>query len=177
MRAPWVSASTTCRQKSKPALTSSAWCSRPRREERIASPARSWAVKIRPIRPRAAWLWLVCSASVLFPESIVPVKNWSSAIGEDHAMRTPLVTAAELARLLPDVTVLDVRYQMGGPGGLEEYAAGHVPGAAYVDLDTDLADPPGSRGRHPLPDLERFGAAMRRGGGGGGRPGGGLRGV
>ena len=24
-------------------------------------------------------------------------------------------------------------------GGPEEYAAGHVPGAAYVDLDTDLA--------------------------------------
>ena len=38
-------------------------------------------VKIRPDRPRAAWLWLVCSASVDFPESIVPVKNCSSAMG------------------------------------------------------------------------------------------------
>src|SRR3954454_16948951 len=140
MRAPWVSASTTYRQKSKPSATSSASCSRPSREERIASPARSWVVKIRPTRPRAAWLWFVCSASVLFPESIVPVKNWSSAIGEDHAMTDPLVSADELARVLPDITVLDVRYQMGGPGGIEEYAAGHVPGAAYVDLDTDLAD-------------------------------------
>src|SRR4051794_37228864 len=114
MRAPCVRESTTWRQKLKPALTSSAWCSRPRREERIASPARSWAVKIRPIRPRAAWLWLVCSAKVLFPESMVPVKNWSSAIGEDHAMTDPLVSAHELRGLLGQdespVTVLDVRY-------------------------------------------------------------------
>lgn len=79
-------------------------------------------------------------------------------------MRDPLISVAELARLLPDVTVLDVRYRMGGPGGPEEYAAGHVPGAAYVDLDTALADPPGPRGRHPLPDVAVFEAAMRRAG-------------
>src|SRR3954453_16673677 len=112
MRAPWVSASTTCRQKSKPALTSSAWCSRPRSEERIASPARSWAVKIRPIRPRAAWLWFFCGARVLFPETIVPGKNWLSAIGDDHSMTDPLVSAYERRGLLgqdePPVTVLDV---------------------------------------------------------------------
>src|SRR3954452_7244755 len=132
MRAPWVSASTTYRQKSKPSATSSASCSRPSREERIASPARSWVVKIRPTRPRAAWLWFVCSASVLFPESIVPVKNCSSAIGEDHAMTDLLVSAAELLDLVGHVTILDVRYQMGGPGGRGEFAQGHVPGAAYV---------------------------------------------
>ncbi|RNM16071.1 sulfurtransferase [Nocardioides pocheonensis] len=85
-------------------------------------------------------------------------------------MRDPLISAAELARLLPDVTVLDVRYRMGGPGGPEEYTAGHVPGAAYVDLDTTLADPPGPRGRHPLPDVAVFEAAMRRAGVSGDRP-------
>ena len=38
-----------------------------------------------------------------------------------------------------------MRYRTGGgPAGPEEYAAGHIPGAAYVDLDTDLADPPGA---------------------------------
>lgn len=79
---------------------------------------------------------------------------------------SPLVDVATLARQLGEVTVLDVRYRMGGPGGLEEFATGHVPGATYVDLDTDLAAPPGdgSRGRHPLPDDEVFAAAMRRAG-------------
>ena len=85
-------------------------------------------------------------------------------------MSNPLVPAAELAGLLDSVTVLDVRYRMGGPGGLEEYAAGHVPGAAYVDLDADLADAPGPRGRHPLPAVETFEAAMRRVGVDGDRP-------
>ncbi len=34
----------------------------------------------------------------------------------------------------------------------------------YVDLDRELAGPAGSGGRHPLPDPEAFGAAMRRAG-------------
>jgi thiosulfate/3-mercaptopyruvate sulfurtransferase len=79
-------------------------------------------------------------------------------------MRSPLVPATGLADVLPEVTVLDVRYRMGGPGGLGEYAAGHVPGAAYVDLDTALADTPGPRGRHPLPPVAVFEAAMREAG-------------
>jgi thiosulfate/3-mercaptopyruvate sulfurtransferase len=95
---------------------------------------------------------------------MVPVKNWSSAMGDDDAMSNPLIPAPDLARVLGDVTVLDVRYRMGGPGGPAEYAAGHVPGAAYVDLDTALADPPGPRGRHPLPDAAVFEAAMRAAG-------------
>jgi thiosulfate/3-mercaptopyruvate sulfurtransferase len=92
---------------------------------------------------------------------MVPVKNWSSAIGQDHSMSHPLITAAELQDVLGAVTVLDVRYRMGGPVGSEAYAAGHVPGAAYVDLDLDLAAPPGDRGRHPLPEPFRFVNAMR----------------
>jgi thiosulfate/3-mercaptopyruvate sulfurtransferase len=55
--------------------------------------------------------------------------------------------------------VLDVRWRMAGPPPGELYAAGHLPSAVGVDLDSDLAAPrrPGS-GRHPLPepvDLER----------------------
>lgn len=42
------------------------------------------------------------------------------------------------------------------------YAEGHLPGAAFVDLERDLAAPPGERGRHPLPDVAVFEAAMRR---------------
>jgi len=77
-----------------------------------------------------------------------------------------LISPEELAGVLGDVTVLDVRYRLGRTDGHEEYLAGHVPGATYVDLGTDLADPPGDpvdeRGRHPLPGPERFAAAMRR---------------
>lgn len=62
------------------------------------------------------------------------------------------------------MTVLDVRYRAGEPGGREDYDGGHVPGAVYVDMATDLADPPGQGGRHPLPDPVRFEAAMRRAG-------------
>ncbi|WP_442811872.1 sulfurtransferase [Streptomyces sp. NBC_01803] len=66
--------------------------------------------------------------------------------------------------------LLDVRWQLGGPPGRPAYAAGHLPGAVYVDLDSELAAPPGPGGRHPLPDLEVFGAAMRRAGVSHGRP-------
>ncbi|MEU9608386.1 sulfurtransferase [Streptomyces sp. NPDC048057] len=79
----------------------------------------------------------------------------------------PIVSAAELASALagprPPV-VLDVRYQLGGPHGRPDYDAGHVPGAVFVDLDAELAGPPGDGGRHPLPDVSAFGAVMRRAG-------------
>jgi thiosulfate/3-mercaptopyruvate sulfurtransferase len=73
-----------------------------------------------------------------------------------------LITVDELAGLLGGVTLLDVRWQLGGPPGADEHRRGHIPGAAYVDLNTDLADPPGAGGRHPLPDPARFEEAMRR---------------
>jgi thiosulfate/3-mercaptopyruvate sulfurtransferase len=76
-----------------------------------------------------------------------------------------LIGAGELAAALqfgdPPV-LLDVRWQLGGPPGIEAWRAGHLPGAAFVDLDRDLADPPGAGGRHPLPETSRFQAAMRR---------------
>ncbi|MFN0247416.1 MAG: sulfurtransferase [Kofleriaceae bacterium] len=75
---------------------------------------------------------------------------------------TPLMSIDELATELAKVTLLDVRYKLGGPIGTDEFAAGHIPGAAYVDLDTELAAPPGAGGRHPLPDARAFEAAMRR---------------
>src|SRR5580693_9564299 len=60
--------------------------------------------------------------------------------------------------------VLDVRWRLGGPPGIEGYRAGHVPGAAYADLDRDLAAAPGPGGRHPLPDPITFQTAMRQAG-------------
>ena len=70
---------------------------------------------------------------------------------------------AALASPTPPV-VLDVRWNLTGPPGALAFAAGHVPGAVHLDLDLVLADPPGERGRHPLPDPARFAAAMRRAG-------------
>ena len=70
---------------------------------------------------------------------------------------TALMTAGECA-------LLDVRYRMGGPPGADEYARGHIPGAAYVDLETALASAPGPGGRHPLPEPAGFEEAMRAAG-------------
>ncbi|MGW5308065.1 sulfurtransferase [Streptomyces griseoluteus] len=85
---------------------------------------------------------------------------------------TVIITPAELARDLAGQTpptLLDVRWRLSAPDApafdaRAAYEAGHLPGAVFVDLDRELAAPPGSRGRHPLPDLAEFGAAMRRAG-------------
>jgi thiosulfate/3-mercaptopyruvate sulfurtransferase len=85
----------------------------------------------------------------------------------------PLTNVCALARALagqaPPV-LLDVRWRLGGPPGIDAYLAGHLPGAVYLDLDTDLAAAPGPAGRHPLPAPESFQAAMRRAGVSDGRP-------
>jgi thiosulfate/3-mercaptopyruvate sulfurtransferase len=91
------------------------------------------------------------------------------------AASSPLITVPELRRVLgagagPVPVLLDVRYQLGGPSGPEEFARGHVPGSSYVDLDTALAGPAGRGGRHPLPEPAAFVAAMRRAGVSNARP-------
>jgi thiosulfate/3-mercaptopyruvate sulfurtransferase len=74
-----------------------------------------------------------------------------------------LVTAQELAAAAPRPVLLDVRWALGDDRGHERYLAGHLPGAVYVDLDTELADPPSPKaGRHPLPSLQRLQRAARR---------------
>ena len=76
-----------------------------------------------------------------------------------------LIDVPTLARRLaePDPpTVIDVRFTLGGPPGLPAYLDGHIPGAAYLDLETELCGPPGPAGRHPLPDLAVLQAALRR---------------
>jgi thiosulfate/3-mercaptopyruvate sulfurtransferase len=82
---------------------------------------------------------------------------------------SPLIRPDRLAELLagpePPV-VLDVRWRLGGPPARPDHLAGHIPGAVFLDLGTELAGPPvpapGSGGRHPLPaaeDLARVFAA------------------
>jgi thiosulfate/3-mercaptopyruvate sulfurtransferase len=79
----------------------------------------------------------------------------------------PLTDVRALARAMagpvPPV-LLDVRWRLGGPPGIDAYRAGHLPRSVFVDLDTDLAAAPGPAGRHPLPPTGSFQAAMRRAG-------------
>ena len=81
-------------------------------------------------------------------------------------VRDPVIRPEEAIALAEagGATFLDVRWALGRTDGHEQYLAGHIPSAAFVDLETDLAAPvgDGSRGRHPLPDPETFAAAMRR---------------
>jgi thiosulfate/3-mercaptopyruvate sulfurtransferase len=79
----------------------------------------------------------------------------------------PLVTASWLRERLgdPAVRVVDCRFRLGEPGAGEElWRAGHIPGAAFLDVDRDLASEPGERGRHPLPEPAAFETAARRAG-------------
>ena len=79
---------------------------------------------------------------------------------------TVLVGVEDLAAELGSgrrVVLLDVRWALGDERGHERYLEGHLPGAVYVDLDSELADPPSpERGRHPLPSVQRLQAAARR---------------
>lgn len=80
-----------------------------------------------------------------------------------------LVDVATLATELADAgpaapTVLDVRWRLAGPPGRDDYAAGHLPGAVFVDLDAELCGAPGAGGRHPLPDPEVLQRALRAAG-------------
>jgi len=60
---------------------------------------------------------------------------------------------------------VDCRWELGNPGrGRELYLAGHIPGAAFLDVERDLSAPPGPGGRHPLPAAEDFAAAVSRAG-------------
>jgi thiosulfate/3-mercaptopyruvate sulfurtransferase len=77
--------------------------------------------------------------------------------------------AAELAATQPPA-LLDVRWRLGGPPGIDSYRAGHLPGAVFTDLDRDLSAAPGPAGRHPMPSAEAFQAAMRRAGVSDGQP-------
>jgi thiosulfate/3-mercaptopyruvate sulfurtransferase len=79
----------------------------------------------------------------------------------------PLVETAWLRAHLddPDLAVVDCRYVLGRPGaGRPLWVEGHIPGAAFLDVDRDLAGEPGERGRHPLPEAADFEAAARRAG-------------
>lgn len=77
-----------------------------------------------------------------------------------------LLTAPQLAERLsaPELRILDCRFALDDPAyGRTRYAAGHVPGAQFADLEHDLSGPiiKGVTGRHPLPDPARLQEALR----------------
>ena len=78
----------------------------------------------------------------------------------------PLVTPDWLAARLgdPRTVVVDVRWYLQGQRGVDEYRAGHLPGAHFLDVDGDLSSSPSPArpGRHPLPSLDAFAAALSR---------------
>ena len=66
---------------------------------------------------------------------------------------------------MPRYQFVDCRWELGEPGrGRELYLAGHIPGAAFLDVDEELAGPPGPEGRHPLPSVDDFARAASRAG-------------
>ena len=81
-----------------------------------------------------------------------------------------LITIAKLHEAMqssnPPV-ILDVRWELPTSlapfDGKPDYLAGHIPGAVYLDLDTELAEPPAkAQGRHPLPTDQRLQQALER---------------
>ena len=80
------------------------------------------------------------------------------------ALVSPERLRDELEAARPPVLV-DVQWSLtttAGPPGRQLYAAGHLPGAHFVDLDAELAGAPGPGGRHPLPTAHSVEAALRR---------------
>ena len=78
-----------------------------------------------------------------------------------------LATTEWLARHLDDpaLRIVDVRWYLDpARKGRDAYAAGHVPGAVFLDIDADLSAPGGGRGRpagrHPWPSAEQVSRVM-----------------
>lgn len=83
----------------------------------------------------------------------------------------PLLSPAELQALLvgPEGSrpvLVDVRWTLGtgAEGNREAYLEGHLPGAAFLDLESVLSGPvreDGAGGRHPMPSLDRVQDGLR----------------
>lgn len=76
----------------------------------------------------------------------------------------PPVVDLDFLDVHPQAIIVDSRWYLDGRSGRDAYEAGHLPGAVFADVDTDLAatDLPPTEGRHPLPTAEAFAATMRR---------------
>src|SRR5262249_21163426 len=79
---------------------------------------------------------------------------------------TTLISTAALALHLDDdgLVIVDCRTKLDDAAwGAREYAAAHIPGAVYADLNRDLSAPlTGSNGRHPRPDPQTLAVTFGR---------------
>ncbi|GAB4367086.1 MAG: sulfurtransferase [Elainellaceae cyanobacterium] len=77
-----------------------------------------------------------------------------------------VVSASWLYQNLNDsqVVVIDSRFALSDPQlGKQQYIAGHIPGAFFLDLNEDLSSPVQPHGgRHPLPDPIKFAEKLTR---------------
>lgn len=80
------------------------------------------------------------------------------------SLTQPVVEPSWLAAHLgqPQLVVVDCRFSLANPQqGQQQYLAGHIPGAVYLDLNQDLSSPVQAHGgRHPLPDVQQFAAKL-----------------
>lgn len=77
-------------------------------------------------------------------------------------MVRPIVSSSWLAPRVDDevVRIVDVRWYLQDPQrGRIEYDDAHLPGAIFLELESDLSGPEGP-GRHPLPDFDWFAARL-----------------
>lgn len=102
---------------------------------------------------------------------VAPTPNQQTGPDRTPDELPPVVTVDWLKARLDDgqdsdaLVLVDVRWYLDGRSGHDAYRAGHIPGAVFVDLDSDLAAPADAiRGRHPLPTPEDFAAALGRAG-------------
>jgi thiosulfate/3-mercaptopyruvate sulfurtransferase len=82
-------------------------------------------------------------------------------------MASLLIEVDELVAGAPDtsIRIVDTRWKLGDPAaGRQIFESGHIPGAVHLDMDRDLAAPPGAGGRHPLPGAASFAESMSRAG-------------
>jgi thiosulfate/3-mercaptopyruvate sulfurtransferase len=81
-----------------------------------------------------------------------------------------LVGPTELAAWMTEPRpprILDARFRLAGPPGVDDYVSGHLPGAVFIDVERELSgavrdDRRG--GRHPLPETADVEPALRRAG-------------
>jgi thiosulfate/3-mercaptopyruvate sulfurtransferase len=111
----------------------------------------------------------VADAAAVVPGSIAAAPDPASDVNRgdvDSTGNPVLISVDALHRRVADAdppVLLDVRWALGDPHGEQHYRDGHLPGAVFVDLETELAAPASpSGGRHPLPTIDRLQAAARR---------------
>jgi hypothetical protein len=81
---------------------------------------------------------------------------------EPQAHTAPVTSATERTRLAAYETWRANLTEPVHGQGRREYEAGHIPGAVFVDLHTDLASQGSGGARHPLPTVEEFTALLGR---------------